>query len=1708
MRKPLITKIFVFLLAFLSIGGLLHDANAQDVIKATGATDISIDTVIDDVYTAISGPTIRETGTGQLADNGTIILTLPNGFQWNTALTTNDIAVIISPVGSQNTRLEVVFESLTATAATFRVTAASRGGGAGQGPGRVTIEGLELIPVNTTVPNTGQISNTGSTGPTGVNYGDLSTMPGSIAEVNVETAADGSGSLVAAQSLLAAESLQVFAIARDAGGNFIENIALAGESDWRLVNITGGIDQENLTPSANLRNATFSSDLTGTANIEAFYADAVLNTSGTLTVQPRDASQIAINTQPSANAVAGEPFTTQPVIELLDLFGNLVTTDNTTEAAVSIASGNGSLLGTLTGTSANGLITFTDLAATDANDITLEFNSDGLNPVTSETITVAPGPPAQMQFTVVPQNVTEGVIISPPIEVQLLDAYNNISTVSGINISLTLESGTGSLAASDQITNAGGIASFDDAVFDIQGTKTLRASADPVSISDLISGDINVLADDQVSNFLIQAADGSQIDTQTAGVSFDIRILAVNGSGSTITDFDDTVDISSTSNISDGGGTTAAFVDGVLENHSVTLTTSGSHTITSTLTGESISGTSNTFTIDPAGVDFTVSEVTANPTRIVANGNSTSDITVTLRDEFGNQVNSGGENIELTTTSGLLSNGTVSGAESLFADDNSDGTYSAQLISADSIDVATVTAQENGIPFASADVEFVSGEIYAFIITLPDDGGTPAIQTAGVPFNVSVEAVDISGNRIEDFDGDLLFTTEADISSGANAQIENGLLENHPVTITSTGDDISLSVSDPDLFGITGTSDEFVVIAADPDPTLSQVSVNPAIIKNDGISQSTVTVILRDEFSNRVFEDFTSSITLAAVQISENGNPTGGTPDASLGAITFSSQSGEYKALLTSTTTREVVEISAEYGGTGLPQFPQVSIVAPNTWQPSGAPQQRIDWTRGANWSLGTQPGPDDFVVIPGGLADYPDLDLNIEIGSLEIEANGELVLFGGNSIDIAGSAEVNGFFDIEDDTRLNIRGDFTGTGSFSTGESVEIELGGNVTIENFLARTNNSVIRLNGESQQIINSPNILAQRLEVLNNVLVTTGDLIDASLIFISDGNTLELQTGAGITLDANNNITGEGTLLLNDNTLVVRGNFDLNRVDASEGTVIFGIRLDQDFADFPDLQQQQIANLSEMKNAIINNIEGVRTFQDIIVDGSLILENGELIIGSGRNFIAPDITYNNGSLTFLRNISQKGWRLMSSPVASTFNELFGELTIQGIGGTVFNDRQPNILFYDETVEGTDNQRWRAPANVSDNVETGRGYFFYVFGDVSGDSDYNDTLPATLSVNGQENMPAGTEFSFPVTYTAAADTGWNIAGNPFGSTLNWDSAGWTKENMDNVIYVWDQSSNQYRYWNGSGGNLGNGLIAPFQAFWVKANAENPQLSVQPNAKTTGGIFRKENRYEDVPVIALELETEFHSTSTHFTFTQNGSFTTDAKDAYRLLPFETNTFLEIYSLFSDGTELAINNLPRDFGKTIEIPVQTGAIQNGNHYNGLVTMTWSEFENIPESWQVELIDHHTNQRINLRENTFYDFEIRSQGKTAFSMNTMDTFRLLAKSKANSANSRFSLLITPGSDGSEFPEEVMLDQNYPNPFNPQTSIRFGLPAEDRVRIDIYDVLGRKVMTLTDQRYQAGFHSVQFNGQSMSSGVYFYRLITSDRVMNKKMTFIK
>jgi len=90
----------------------------------------------------------------------------------------------------------------------------------------------------------------------------------------------------------------------------------------------------------------------------------------------------------------------------------------------------------------------------------------------------------------------------------------------------------------------------------------------------------------------------------------------------------------------------------------------------------------------------------------------------------------------------------------------------------------------------------------------------------------------------------------------------------------------------------------------------------------------------------------------------------------------------------------------------------------------------------------------------------------------------------------------------------------------------------------------------------------------------------------------------------------------------------------------------------------------------------------------------------------------------------------------------------------------------------------------------------------------------------------------------------------------------------------------------------------------------------------------------------------------------------------------------------------------------------------------------------------------------------------------------------------------------------DMPKEFRLYQNYPNPFNPSTFIKFDLPREAKVKLSVYDVMGRLVRVLVDEQMQAGRYRVEFRGDGLASGVYFYRLEAGEFVSVKKMVLVK
>ena len=88
------------------------------------------------------------------------------------------------------------------------------------------------------------------------------------------------------------------------------------------------------------------------------------------------------------------------------------------------------------------------------------------------------------------------------------------------------------------------------------------------------------------------------------------------------------------------------------------------------------------------------------------------------------------------------------------------------------------------------------------------------------------------------------------------------------------------------------------------------------------------------------------------------------------------------------------------------------------------------------------------------------------------------------------------------------------------------------------------------------------------------------------------------------------------------------------------------------------------------------------------------------------------------------------------------------------------------------------------------------------------------------------------------------------------------------------------------------------------------------------------------------------------------------------------------------------------------------------------------------------------------------------------------------------------------------PLQYGLDQNYPNPFNPSTYIKFQLPEGGNVKITVFDILGKEVASLINEKMEAGYHNVEFNASDLASGLYIYKMESGNFTDVKKMMLIK
>lgn len=135
------------------------------------------------------------------------------------------------------------------------------------------------------------------------------------------------------------------------------------------------------------------------------------------------------------------------------------------------------------------------------------------------------------------------------------------------------------------------------------------------------------------------------------------------------------------------------------------------------------------------------------------------------------------------------------------------------------------------------------------------------------------------------------------------------------------------------------------------------------------------------------------------------------------------------------------------------------------------------------------------------------------------------------------------------------------------------------------------------------------------------------------------------------------------------------------------------------------------------------------------------------------------------------------------------------------------------------------------------------------------------------------------------------------------------------------------------------------------------------------------------------------------------------------------------------------------------------------------------------------------------------ELEVDNSLEQSFSL-APGEFRIFMSRQIEPAES--NVFFKPGeSEFTTLPNDFILEQNYPNPFNPGTTIRYVVPEESPVRIDVYDVLGRRVSTLVNENlHPSGQFTIDFDGSNLSSGMYITRMVGGGSTSVQKMTLVK
>ena len=631
------------------------------VTPASGGTNLSADKAANatlPAWTTLGNIVIAEVANDDLAasqTNVTLILTAPTGWQFNTGVGT------VAYTASR----DITAASIAVTGTTITVTFSTDG--TGNKADQITISGIQIQATSgATLPASGQIyRNSGSAG------------TASIAGITATASADGSGGTnfgSVSQIAGAANKLAIItqpSASASAGVNFATQpvIEIQDQFGSRLSSANGNADNTTVVTAArSAGSGTLQGTLTSTStNGRATFLDLRHNvattisvlfssgsltsiTSGSIVVSAGSASKLTFVQQPSTTT-AGQTISPAVTVKLQDAFDNDLTTTGTS-ISIALLSGTGTLNGTLSRSTTSGVATFNDLSNNTSGTKSLEATSAGLTSATSSSFTINASSATKVVYVQQPTNASAGATISPAVTVQLRDVYDNDVLSSGVNVSVALTSGTGTLSGTTtQATDVSGLATFNDLSINLVGSKQLTATS--ASLTSAVSNAFTISAASAAQLAFMQQPTNANAG---APISPSITVQLKDAFGNNVAQSGVSIAmaISSGSGTLSGTTTRTTDVNGLATFDDLSINLSGSKNFTAS-SGALTSAVSSSFTIAPGGASQLVFK--QQPTDAAPGVTITPSMTVAVRDIFGNPVSTAAS-VTMTLSSGT---GTLSG---------------------------------------------------------------------------------------------------------------------------------------------------------------------------------------------------------------------------------------------------------------------------------------------------------------------------------------------------------------------------------------------------------------------------------------------------------------------------------------------------------------------------------------------------------------------------------------------------------------------------------------------------------------------------------------------------------------------------------------------------------------------------------------------------------------------------------------------------------------------------------------------------------------------------------------------------------------------------------------------------------------------------------------------------------------------------------------